>query len=349
MGEEGTLSSANVDWANLTFDVTETRGRAQAVWKDGEWSEVKFENGPYVQLHMFANVLHYGQEVFEGLKAYHCKDGQVRTFNDKSNWERISNGSRRMMIPEMPYKLFQQMVDVAVRGNRAYIPPPEVCASGGSLYIRPVIFGCGPQVGLHASKEYIFLVMVVPVGPYFKDGFKAIPGEVVTDFDRAAPQGVGEVKCAGNYAADLLPQTGHKKRGFPIGLYLDPKEKKYCEEFNGANLVAITKSGALVTPESASILPSITNKCLLQIAKDRGMTVERRPLALEDEVENWAEMGAVGTAAVICPIKSLTMGEKTWAFSEEAPTLKGLYDALTAIQRGEAEDPHGWSRVISMA
>jgi branched-chain amino acid aminotransferase len=342
------LSSAAVDWANLSFDVTETRGRAQAVWRDGVWSDVTFEEGPYLQLHMFANVLHYGQEVFEGLKAYHCRDGQVRTFNDKANWERMQNGSRRMKIAEMPYEIFQKAIDLAVQNNRAYIPPPEFCEKGAALYIRPVIIGSGAQVGLHPSKEFIFMVMVVPVGPYFKDGFKAIPGEVVSDYDRAAPQGVGAVKCAGNYAADLHPQGEHKGRGFPIGLYLDPKEKKYCEEFNGANLIAITKDGRYVTPESESILPSITNKCLIQLATDRGMPVARERLEFDSAVGAWAEVGAVGTAAVICPIKSLQRGDQVHSFSEEAPKLKELYDDLTSIQRGEAEDKHGWTRIIGM-
>jgi len=342
------LSSADLEWTKLTFDITETNGRSQVIYKDGKWGELTFENSSTVTLHQFANILHYGQEVFEGLKAYHCKDGKVRVFNDKANYERMQSGSRRMMIPPMDYEVFKAAVDLAVQKNRAFIPPPDACATGAALYIRPVIIGSGAQVSLHPSKEYMFMVMVVPVGPYFKTGFKAIPGEVISDFDRAAPNGVGGVKCAGNYAADMMPSAMHKKREFPIGLYLDATEKKYVEEFNGANMIALTKCGKFVTPESSSILPSITNNCLIQLAKDKGIVVERKPLSFLDEVDTWKEVGAVGTAAVVCPIKSLTLGEKTWTFTEDAKGLQDLFDRLTLIQRGEAPDPHGWARIVSM-
>jgi len=342
------LSSADLDWSKLTFDVTDTVGRAQVAYKDGKWGDVAFENGHEIKMHVLANVLHYGQEVFEGVKAFHCKDGAVRIFNDRANYERMQASSRRMMIPEMEYELFQSTIDLAVQKNRAFIPPPDACASGSALYIRPVIIGTSAQVALHPSKEYVFMVLVIPVGPYFKTGFKAIPGEVIQHYDRAAPSGVGSVKCAGNYAADMMPSSEHKKRGFPIGLYLDAMHKEFVEEFNGANMIAITKAGTYVTPESASILPSITNKCLIQLAKDKGMTVERRPVKFLDEVDNWKEVGAVGTAAVVCPIKSLTMGDKTWNFAEDAKGLQELFDSLTMIQRGEAPDPHGWVRVVAL-
>jgi len=371
------LSSASLDWSKLSFDVTETAGRAEMVWKDGVWGPLTFERDPYLRLHMFANVLHYGQEAFEGLKAFHCPDGQVRIFNDGANHERMTRSCQRMMIPFVDYEMFTAAVDMAIRNNSAYIPPPD--ASGASLYLRPVIFGSGPQalqekvlantivctvdlgrahalffclfclqVSLHPSKEFIFMVMVVPVGPYFKDGFKAIPGEVISDFDRAAPQGVGACKCAGNYAADMMPASEHKKRGFPIGLYLDAVEKRYVEEFNGANLVAITRSGKYVTPASPSILASITNACLMQIAKDQGIEVEHRRVDFKAEVHDWAEVGAVGTAAVVCPIKSLTQGGSTWNFDEEAKVLESLFLRLTRIQRGEEPDKYGWARVVAL-
>eukprot|EP00450_Noctiluca_scintillans_P038336 CAMPEP_0194480358 /NCGR_PEP_ID=MMETSP0253-20130528/3181_1 /TAXON_ID=2966 /ORGANISM="Noctiluca scintillans" /LENGTH=345 /DNA_ID=CAMNT_0039319727 /DNA_START=60 /DNA_END=1097 /DNA_ORIENTATION=- len=340
------LSSASLDWSKLSFDVTETAGRAEMVWKDGVWGPLTFERDPYLRLHMFANVLHYGQEAFEGLKAFHCPDGQVRIFNDGANHERMTRSCRRMMIPFVDYEMFTAAVDMAIRNNSAYIPPPD--ASGASLYLRPVIFGSGPQVSLHPSKEFIFMVMVVPVGPYFKDGFKAIPGEVISDFDRAAPQGVGACKCAGNYAADMMPASEHKKRGFPIGLYLDAVEKRYVEEFNGANLIAITRSGKYVTPASPSILASITNACLMQIAKDQGIEVENRRMDFKAEVEDWTEVGAVGTAAVVCPIKSLTQGGITWNFDEEAKVLESLFLRLTRIQRGEEPDKYGWARVVAL-
>jgi branched-chain amino acid aminotransferase len=342
------VSSADLDWSKLTFDVTETIGRAQVTYKDGQWGPLSFVDGHSITLHVFANVLHYGQEVFEGGKVFNCKDGKVRCFNDRENYERMQSGCRRMKIPEMEYDLFKSAVDLAVEKNRAFIPPPDACAAGAALYLRPVIFGTGPQLALHPSTEYVFMLLVLPVGPYFRTGFKAIPGEVIRDYDRAAPLGVGGVKCGGNYAADMLPAYEHKKRGFPIGLYLDAKCHEFVEEFNGANLIAITKTGTYVTPESESILPSITNKCLIQLAKDKGMTVERRPMKFLEEVENWAEVGAVGTAAVVCPIKSLTMGEKTWNFAEDAKGLQELFDALTRLQRGEVEDPYGWVREVPM-
>eukprot|EP00929_Paragymnodinium_shiwhaense_P112899 TRINITY_DN8115_c0_g2_i1.p1 TRINITY_DN8115_c0_g2~~TRINITY_DN8115_c0_g2_i1.p1 ORF type:complete len:537 (+),score=111.33 TRINITY_DN8115_c0_g2_i1:93-1703(+) len=340
------LSSAPLDWASLTFDVTPTVGRAEMVYRDGSWSKCEFVAGSDVRLHMFANVLHYGQEVFEGLKAFHCKDGNVRVFNDKGNWERMRNGCKRMLMPELTYEQFRDAIDVAVRWNRAFIPPPDACAAGASLYIRPVMFGSGPQVSLHPSNEFTFMVMVVPVGPYFKSGFNPIKGQVITDYDRAAPRGVGSVKCAGNYAADTLPSQQHKKKGFPIGLYLDPKENKYIEEFNGANFVGVTESSTLVTPDSPTILPSITNACLIQLAQDRGYTVERRKIDLEEEIGTFVEVGAVGTAAVVCPLKSLTMGEKVWEFSSETIILQELFKSLTEIQRGEATDKHQWVRIV---
>lgn len=345
---DGGVSSADLDWSKLTFDVTETAGRATTTWKDGAWGELTFESDPYLRIHAFANVLHYGQEVFEGLKAFSCNDGAVRVFNDRANFERMQKGSRRMMIPEMSYEQFQAAINLAVQKNRAFIPPPEACAAGASLYIRPVIFGSGPQVALHPSHEFTFMVLVVPVGPYFKTGFAAIAGQVIADYDRAAPQGVGTVKCAGNYAADMLPSQEHKKKGFPIGLYLDAKEKKYVEEFNGANFIAITRDGRYLTPASDTILLSGTNNCLIQLAKDRGMAVERRRMVFKDEVEDWAEVGAVGTAAVVCPIKSLTLGEETWKFDEDAKVLKELFQTLTRIQRGETADTHGWVRSVAM-
>jgi len=335
---------ADLDWSTLGFLPRPVNGHARCTWKDGKWSQPEFLTEPTVQLPVWANVLHYGQSVFEGQKVFHCKDGKVRVFNDKENHARMATGTRRLMLPDIPLELFQAAIDLVVRENIEFVPP---YGSGSSLYLRPVLFGSNDQILLHPATEAVFMVMASPVGTYYKGGgLSGVPGMVVEDFDRAAPKGVGHCKAAGNYAADMRASADGKERGYAIGLYLDPTERRFVEEFNTSNFVAIV-GNKYVTPDSPSILPSVTNKCLALLAKDAGLEVERRPIEFLKEVESFDEVGAVGTAVVVTPVKSITMGTKTWEF-KEPDMLQRLHDKMRRVQVAEDEDVHGFLRVIDV-
>lgn len=257
-------------------------------------------------------------------------------------------------MPELPTELFVRAVETAVRDNIEFVPP---YGSGGALYVRPLLFGSGPRIGLQPADEYTFLIMVIPVGDYYKGGLsQPVDALVIKDYDRAAPRGVGSVKVAGNYAADLLPNMLSKKKGYPIGLYLDAKTQTVVEEFSTSNFVGINNDKKLyVTPSSGSVLPSITNRALMQIAQDEGYTVEQRDIKLE-ELETFDEVLAVGTAVVVTPVGSVTVldssGEnpdKVYEFGQHeiGPTTRTLYDRVRAIQNGEAEDLHNWNVKIA--
>jgi len=344
------VGSANLDWKKLGFGVQPTDGHAYSVWKDGAWSEVKMVKEPYIQMHVNSVGLHYGQVIWEGMKAFHSKDGSVHTFNDVANWERLSKGAERMLIPGMSLEFFRAAVDLAVNSNLSRVPP---YGTGGAMYIRPILLGHGPQLGLASAKEFVFMVIVSPVGNYFAAAppeilEKGAPGKVVLEFDRSAARGMGAVKCSGNYGADLYPSYKTKAEGFTVGLYLDPVEQRYIEEFNVTNFACITNEGTYITPsESTSILNSITNKCLMRLAEDMGLKVERRKIDFLKEVHTFKEVAAVGTAAVVLPIRSLTMNEQTFTF-EQHDVMRKLKQTLESIQIGDAPDKHGWTRKISM-
>ena len=295
---------------------------------------------------MAATCLHYGQEAFEGLKAYRCPDGKVRVFRVDENAARLQSTCRGILMPEVPTELFTELVKKVVRLNQAYIPTYE---SGATLYIRPLLIGTGAQVGVHPAKEYMFLIFVTPVGPYFKGGFSTNPYVIVREYDRSAPLGTGKYKVGGNYAASLFANNLAHEKGYACEFYLDAKEKKYIDECGAANFFGI-KDNTYVTPKSTSILPSITNKSLMQVAEDLGMKVERRPIP-EEELETFEEAGACGTAAVISPISyidDLDKG-KRYTFSKDGqpgPISKKLYDTLRGIQYGIIEDKHGWTTVV---
>jgi branched-chain amino acid aminotransferase len=249
-----------------------------------------------------------------------------------------------MAMPVMEQEMFHTAIDRAINANLDYVPP---YGSNGALYLRPFMVGTGAQLGLGPANEFTFVVSVTPVGSYYKTAkMTPIPCTIMDDYDRAAPIGVGAVKCAGNYAADVMPAKQAKDSGYPIGLYLDAKEHRYVEEFNTSNFIGITADGKYLTPDSKSVLGSITNLCLEQLAKDMGMTVERRPIDFDKEVSTFVEVGAVGTAVVVTPIKSITRGDKTYEFN--APdVLQKLHDTVRAIQVGDAKDVHGWLRPVS--
>ena len=265
----------NLDWASLSFGYIPTDYNVRCYYRDGKWGEVEVCSDEYLKLHMAATCLHYGQEAFEGLKAFRCPDGKVRVFRPEENAARLQNTCRGIVMPEVPTELFLEMVKKVVRLNQEYIPTYE---SGASLYLRPLLIGTSAQVGVHPAAEYCFLIFVTPVGPYFKGGFSSNPYVIVRDFDRAAPLGTGMYKVGGNYAASMRANKLAHEKGYASEFYLDAKEKKYVDECGAANFFGI-KNNTYVTPKSTSILPSITNKSLMQIAEDLGMKVERRPIS----------------------------------------------------------------------
>ena len=293
---------------------------------------------------MAATCLHYGQEAFEGLKAYRCPDGKVRVFRPEENAARLQRTCRGIVMAEPPTELFIEMVKKVVRLNEAYIPPYE---SGATLYLRPLLIGTGAQVGVRPATEYLFMIFVTPVGPYFKGGFSTNPYVIMRDYDRAAPLGTGTYKVGGNYAASLKANQIAHEKGYASEFYLDCKEKKYVDECGAANFFGI-KNNTYVTPEATSILPSITNKSLMQIAEDLGMKVERRPIP-EEELATFEEAGACGTAAVISPISRLDDLEegKSYNFGEKpGPWSLKLYETLRGIQYRTIEDKHNWTMVV---
>jgi branched-chain amino acid aminotransferase len=295
---------------------------------------------------MAATCLHYGQEAFEGLKAFRGVDGKIRIFRLEENAKRLASSCRGICMPELPEGLFEEAVIMAVKNNIDFIPP---YGSGASLYIRPVLFGYTAQVGVNPAKDYMLIVFVTPVGPYFKGGFSTNPYVITRKYDRSAPLGTGIYKVGGNYAASLAAHQEAHDKGYSSEFYLDAKEKKYIDECGAANFFGI-KDNTYITPKSSSILPSITNKSLMQIAEDLGLKVERRPISI-DELETFEEAGACGTAAVISPIQRLDDldNNKSYVFSKDGkpgPVCTMLYNKLRAIQNGEAEDIHGWNTIV---
>ena len=302
-----------MDWSSLGFGYHKTDYNVRCYYRNGKWGEIEICSEETIPLHMAATSLHYGQEAFEGLKAYRCPDGKVRVFRPDENAARLQSTCRGILMPELPTERFIEMVKTVVRLNERFIPPYE---SGATLYVRPLLIGTSAQVGVHPSQEYLFIIFVTPVGPYFKGGFSTNPYVIIRDYDRSAPLGTGIYKVGGNYAASLKANSIAHEKGYACEFYLDAKEKKYMDECGAANFFGI-KNNTYVTPKSTSILPSITNKSLMQLAEDYGMKVERRQIP-EEELETFEEAGACGTAAVISPISyidDLDTG-KRYSFSE---------------------------------
>ena len=329
----------DIDWASLGFGYMPVRSHIRYTWKDGEWSKGELRSEPTISMSVAATCLHYGQAAFEGMKAFRCKDGKVRVFRPWENHKRMNRTVHQLLGPEIPEEMFLEAVQRVVEDNVDYVPP---YGSGGSLYIRPLYIGTGPQIGVSPADMYDFLIMVMPVGKYYKEGLKGVPALVCEDYDRAAPKGMGQYKVAGNYGASLMPAKLAKQAGYPIPLFLDPKEHKYIDESGTSNFLAITKDGKYVTSDSPSILPSVTNMSLMQVAKDLGHIVEKRKVEAT-ELPDFVEVDACGTAVVITPISSITIGGKVIEYGNECgPVSKKLYDTLTGIQYGELEDTHNW-------
>eukprot|EP00928_Gymnodinium_smaydae_P042753 TRINITY_DN28755_c0_g1_i2.p1 TRINITY_DN28755_c0_g1~~TRINITY_DN28755_c0_g1_i2.p1 ORF type:complete len:663 (+),score=106.88 TRINITY_DN28755_c0_g1_i2:33-1991(+) len=327
-------------WDNLGFSIRTMNGHVRYTWTDGNWDDGVFVPAPYQLMHINSGALHYGVSVFEGLKAFACKDGKIRVMNPQLNAQRMQRGSVALRMPEVPSDMFVSAVSEAVRRNREFVPP---YGNNASLYIRPLLFASGQMLGLAPlANEYTFFVTVMPAGGYFgkgsEVGLKALVSE---NHDRAAPKGTGNVKAAGNYAADIDPVHTAQKLGYNTTLYLDAKERRFVEEFSVCNFVGITQDGRYVTPKSETILASTTNRMLMQLARDRGMIVEERPIDFDKEIGTFKEVGMCGTAAVVVKINSITKGDTVHEF-DSFDTIASLRSEFTAIQCGEVEDRHGW-------
>lgn len=336
----------NIDWANLSFGYIATDYNVRCSYKDGEWGSLEVSDSHHFNIHIGATCLHYGQEAFEGLKAFRGRDGKIRIFRMEENAKRLQASCRGILMPEMPVGKFNEAVIKAVQLNEKYVPPFE---SGASLYIRPLLIGTGTQIGVKPADEYLFCIFVMPVGPYFKTGFKPTNLLITREFDRAAPQGTGTIKVGGNYAASLRSGVKAHDGGYSAVLYLDSKEKKYVDECGPANFFGI-KNNTYVTPLSSSVLPSITNKSLMVLAEEMGLKVEKRPILVE-ELDTFEEAGACGTAAVISPVGRIDDADedKSYIYSKDGEPGKiclALYNKLRSIQYGEEEDKYGWVTIL---
>jgi len=336
----------NIDWKNLPFGYFKTDYNVRCYWRDGEWGKLEISSSEYMDLHIAATALHYGQEAFEGMKAFMGKDGKIRLFRWEENAKRMNHSADGVMMKPLPAELFKEALITAIKMNKKYIPP---YGTGASLYLRPLLIGSGPQVGVKPALEYLFIVFVGPVGPYFKEGFNPVSIQIIRDYDRAAPLGTGHIKVGGNYAASLRSSERAHDEGFASVLFLDAKEKKYIDECGPANFFGI-KNNTYITPDSTSILPSITNKSLCELAKDMGMKVERRHIH-EEELGEFEEVGACGTAAVISPIKKILDRDSGKVFEyckngKAGPVSTKLYQRLQGIQNGDLEDKFGWTFIV---
>ena len=330
-----------LDWKNLGFSYIKTDYRFIAHWKEGKWDNGELTTDSTLHIHEGSTALHYGQQCFEGLKAYRCKDGSINLFRPDQNAKRMQNTCDRLLMPQVPTELFIRACKEVVKANEKWLAP---YGSGATLYLRPFVIGVGENIGVRPAPEYIFSVFCCPVGAYFKGGMKP-SNFLVTDYDRAAPHGTGGVKVGGNYAASLLPHELAAERKFADAIYLDPKTHTKIEEVGAANFFGITRDNKFITPLSPSILPSITKYSLLYLAKERlGMETIEGDVYI-NELDQFAEAGACGTAAVISPIGGIQYGDDFHVFyseTEVGPITKRLYDELTGIQFGDVEAPEGW-------
>ena len=353
------IDPTSIDWSALKFSWVQTRSHVRSVWRDGEWSPLELVNEPTFNISIAASALHYGQAVFEGLKVFRAVDGRVTAFRPIENARRLIDSCNGLCMAPPPEQLFLDALTMVVKDNEDYIPP---YGTGGSLYVRPLVVGTGAQLGVAPSYEYTFLMMVAPVGPYYRGGLKSVKAIVMDEFDRAAPHGVGSKKCAGNYAASLKPQSVASKQGFPIQLYLDAATHTFVEEFSTSNFFGIKDikrddagrviSCTYVTPKSPSILPSITNKTLRELVSQYfGWKVEVREVPFM-EVKTFQECGATGTAVVVTPIASISRGSTVVDFlqsdNEVGDVTRLLYETVQGIQYGTITDRFNWNYYIDV-
>lgn len=339
------VEKKDLDWGNLTFDYQPTDYSYVSNWKDGKWDEGGLTDQHTVTLSECAGLLHYCQEVFEGLKAYTTQNGDIVCFRPDMNAERMYNSAARLEMPSFPKDRFVEAVKEVVKANAAWVPP---FGSGATLYVRPLMFATGNVIGVAPADEYQFRILVTPVGPYFKGGLKPIK-LCVSKYDRAAPHGTGNIKAGLNYAMSLKPTMEAHRNGFAENLYLDSESRTYVEETGGANVLFVAKDGTLVVPQSHtdSILPSITRRSLVQVAEDLGIKVDQRPVTWAEVAEGeFVECGLCGTAAVISPVGEIHNNELVVTFpdghEECGPVMKRLRETLVGIQSAALEDKHGW-------
>ena len=338
---------STIEWSNLTFSYTKTNTILRSVYKDGAWSPIESLTDDNLKLSAFAGSLHYAIECFEGLKAFRGKDGKVRLFRPEENALRLQRSAKYLGIEAPSVEMFVDMCKRVVKENLDFLPPYE--ATGASMYLRPTLIGSNPQLGVQSSKEATFLMLCSPVGAYIGGALDAVDVVIARNYDRAAPNGSGAFKVGGNYACSLYSLNVAHELGYKAVLYLDPKEGKYIDEFNSSNFFAI-RGNSYITPESPTILPSITNKSLETVAAHLGMTVERRPVPVE-ELSTFEEVGECGTAVVITPVHKLvdkpaleSTEETVYTYGDGkcGPKSLKLYNYIVSIQKGEIEDPFGW-------
>lgn len=339
--------NANTDWATLPFAYNNTKANVRCSFSNNQWGEITLHSDDIIPINIAATCLHYGQECFEGMKAYRGKDNSIRIFRWKDNAARLNRSANRIAMQEVPEEIFEKCLRTLIENNKDFVPP---YGTGATLYIRPVLIGTGARLGLNRSEEYLFVMFASPVGPYFKNGFKPSKVVVERDSDRAAPLGTGTAKIGGNYAAALNTTLQVQKDGYSSALYLDPKEKIYIDECGPANFFAI-KGNSYITPASESILESITNLSLMTLAEKIGLNVERRQIPLT-ELDECDEAAQCGTAAVLSPIYSITDPAKNKVYTfgtpdEVGPVCKKLYTILTSIQSGDLTDEFDWVTVFN--
>lgn len=331
----------SIDWSKLGFEYIKTPFRYLSYWKDGQWDEGALTEDSTLHISEASAALHYGQQCFEGLKAYRRKDGKINLFRVDENAKRLQRSAQRLLMPAVPVEKFIDAVKQVVKANADYVPP---YGTGATLYLRPLLIGVGDNIGVKPAPEYIFTVFCMPVGPYFKGGLTPT-NFIVSDYDRAAPQGTGAAKVGGNYAASLLPGHQAHEHQFSDCIYLDPETHTKIEEVGSANFFGITKDNQFITPKSPSILPSITKYSLLYLAKERlGLEAIEGDVKI-NELDRFAEAGACGTAAVISPIGGIQYKDNFHVFyseTEVGPVTKALYEELTGIQFGDKLAPEGW-------
>lgn len=330
-----------IDWSSLTFAYYPTDYIVRCSYRDGSWSAPELSDDLTIPIHVAATALNYGQQAFEGLKAYRDPEGRVALFRPEANALRLQQSCRGIMMPEVPVETFLEAARMVVEANARFIPP---YGTGAALYLRPLVLGVGPHVGVSESRDYLFCIYTSPVGPYFKEGMESVSVMIQRDHDRAAPKGTGRLKVGGNYAASFRSQRLAYSLGYDGGcLYLDPKEKTYIDECGSANFFGI-KGNHYITPKSDSILPSVTNDSLMTLARDLGLTVEQRPMPVH-ELAELDEAAACGTAAVICPIGKIVDADSGTVYDfgkEPGPICRKLYNRLTGIQFGLLPDTHSW-------
>ena len=338
-----------IDWQKLGFEYTKTDYRFSAIHDNGNWSEGELTSDEMLHIHEGSPALHYAQQCFEGMKAQTAEDGRILLFRPKLNCERMKNTAERLSMPEVPEELFLRGVIEAILANAAWVPP---YGSGASLYIRPLLIGIGENMGLRPAKQYEFRVMVSPVGPYYKSGGLSVIKLAVSDFDRAAPHGTGDVKAGANYPGGLYATRKAQELGANEALYLDAAKRRYIEEAGSANIIIFTTDNKLITPQSPAILPSITRRSIMEIARDGlGMETQERAIDLRAELDSFVEMAACGTAAVLSPVGQVWFDNAWHSFygngETVGPVMQQLYDLLCQIQNGEREDDFGWTMEVS--